>query len=102
MGYVRHSRPLAWLMAGAIVADTSSVIIMPTMALARVPSRVARILEVESSATDALTVILTLVMIDLLMNGAADISRPFITLAREIGVGSILGVIAATLLIPGI
>jgi potassium/hydrogen antiporter len=102
MGYVRPSRPLLWLMAGAIVAGTSSVIIMPTMAMARVPSRVARMLEVESSATDALTVILTLVVLDLLMNGAADISRPFITLAREIGVGAILGVIAATLLVPGI
>lgn len=102
MGYVRPSRPLVWLMAGAIVAGTSSVIIMPTMAMARVPSRVSRILEVESSATDALTVIVTMVLIDLLMSGGADISRPFIALAREIGVGVALGVIAATLLVPGI
>jgi cell volume regulation protein A len=89
-------------MVGAIVGGTSSVIIMPTMALARVPARVARILEVESSATDALTVVVTMVLVDLVVSGSADISRPFIALARELGVGVALGVIAAALLIPGI
>jgi cell volume regulation protein A len=102
LGYVRSSPPLAWVMVGAIVGGTSSVVIMPTMAMARVPSRVARMLEVESSATDALSVIVTMVVIDLLVNGSADISRPFIALARELGVGVALGVIAAVLLVPGI
>ena len=102
LGYVRPSPPLAWVMAGAIVAGTSSVIIMPTMAMARVPSRVARMLEVESSATDALSVIVTMVLIDLIVSGSADISRPFIALARQLGVGVALGVIAAALLVPGI
>jgi cell volume regulation protein A len=54
LGYVRPSPPLAWVMVGAIVGGTSSVIIIPTMALAQAPSSVARLLEVESSATDAL------------------------------------------------
>jgi cell volume regulation protein A len=102
LGYVRPSPPLAWVMVGAIVGGTSSVIIMPTMAMARVPSRVARMLEVESSATDALSVIVTMVLLDLLVSGSADISRPFIALARELGVGVALGVIAAALLVPGI
>jgi cell volume regulation protein A len=102
LGYVRPSPPLVWVMVGAIVGGTSSVIIMPTMTMARVPSRIARILEVESSATDALTVVVTMVLIDLVMSGSADISRPFIALARELGVGVALGVIAAALLIPGI
>jgi cell volume regulation protein A len=102
LGYVRPSPPLVWVMIGAIVGGTSSVIIMPTMAMARVPSRVARILEVESSATDALAVVVTMVLIDLLVSGSADISRPFIALARELGVGVALGLIAAALLIPGI
>jgi cell volume regulation protein A len=102
LGYVRPAPPLAWVMVGAIVAGTSSVIIMPTMALARVPSRVARILEVESSSTDALTVVVTMVLIDLVVNGSADISRPFIALARELGVGVGTGAIASALLVPGI
>jgi cell volume regulation protein A len=102
LGYVRPSPPLAWVIVGAIVGGTSSVIIMPTMALARAPSRVARMLEVESSATDALSVIIAMVLIDLVVSGSADISRPFITLARELGVGTALGVIAAAVLVPGI
>ena len=102
LGYVRPSPPLAWVMVGAIVAGTSSEIIMPTMAMARVPSRVARILEVESSATDALTVVVTMVLIDLVVSGSTDLSGPFIALARELGVGVALGVIAAALLVPGI
>ena len=102
LGYVRPSPTLVWVIIGAIVGGTSSVIIMPTMAMARVPSRVARILEVESSATDALSVVVTMVLIDLVVSGSADISRPFIALARELGVGVALGVIAAALLIPGI
>jgi len=102
LGYVRPSPPLTWVMLGAIVGGTSSVVIMPTMAMARVPSRVARILEVESSATDALSVIVTMVLIDLIVSGSADISRPFIALGRELGVGVVLGVIATALLVPGI
>jgi cell volume regulation protein A len=102
LGYVRPAPPLAWAMVGAIVGGTSSVVIMPTMAMAHVPSRVARMLEVESSATDALSVIVTMVMIDLIVSGSADISRPFIALGRELGVGVVLGVIAAALLVPGI
>jgi potassium/hydrogen antiporter len=102
LGYVRPSPPLAWAMVGAIVGGTSSVVIMPTMAMARVPSRVARLLEVESSATDALSVIVTMVLLDLVVSGSADISRPFIALGRQLGVGVALGVIAAASLVPGI
>ncbi len=102
LGYVRPAPPLAWVMVGAIVGGTSSVVIMPTMAMAQAPPRVARILEVESSATDALSVIVTMVLIDLIVSGSADVSRPFIFLARELGVGVALGMIAAALLVPGI
>jgi cell volume regulation protein A len=102
LGYVRPSPPLAWVMVGAIVAGTSSVIIMPTMAMARVPSRIARMLEVESSSTDALSVIVTMVLIDVVVSGSADITRPFVALARQLGLGVALGVIAAALLVPGI
>lgn len=102
LSYVRPSPPLAWVMVGAIVGGTSSLVIIPTMAMARVPSRVARMLEVESSATDALSVIVTMILIDLVVSGNADISRPFIALARQLGIGAALGVIAAALLVPGI
>jgi cell volume regulation protein A len=50
LGIVRHWSPLLALMIGAIVGGTSSVIIMPTMALGNAPPAVARMLEVESAA----------------------------------------------------
>jgi cell volume regulation protein A len=43
-----------------------------------------------------------MVLIDLVVNGSADISRPFIALARELGVGVGTGAIASALLVPGI
>ena len=41
-GLVRPVPPLFWLMAGAIVGGTSSVIVMPTGSKGSVPARVAR------------------------------------------------------------
>ena len=100
LGFVRPMPPLLWLMAGAIVGGTSSVIVMPTVAKGSIPARVARIAEVESAATDALSIVVAMVMIDLLVSGVVDFSRPFVTLARELGEGIGLGVIAAALLVP--
>jgi len=94
--------PVHWLTAGAIVAGNSALILMPTLAGAKVDSRVSRLLEVESSATDALCIVVTMVLIDLLVTGSADLSRPFVALAREIGIGSVFGIVAAALMIPAI
>jgi cell volume regulation protein A len=41
-----------------------------------------------------------MVIIDLLVNGVVDFSRPFVSLARELGAGIVLGLIAAALLVP--
>ena len=99
-GLVREVPPLLWLMTGAIVGGTSSVIVMPTVSKGSVPARVARVVEVESAATDALSIVVAMVIIDLLVSGVLDVSRPFVTLARGLGVGVLLGVVAAALLIP--
>jgi cell volume regulation protein A len=100
LGLVRAVPPLLWLMAGAIVGGTSSVIIMPTVAKGAIFAQVARMLEVESASTDALSIVVAMVIIDLLVNGVADVSRPFVALGRELGEGIGLGVIAAALLVP--
>lgn len=100
LGFVRAAPPLLWLMAGAIVGGTSSVIIMPTVAKGSVPAPVARMLEVESAATDALSIVVAMVIVDLLVSGVADISRPFVALGRELGEGIGLGLIGAALLVP--
>jgi potassium/hydrogen antiporter len=100
LGYVSPASPLIWLMIGAIAGGTSSVIIMPTMALCNAPSVIARMLEVESAATDALSVVVTMVLLDFIVSGTADISRPALELIRQIGLGVAAGVCAAALLVP--
>ncbi len=99
-GHVRPGSPLLWLMIGVIVGGTSSDIIMPTMALGRAPAAMARILEVESAATDALSVVLAMVAIDFILDGGADVSRPFLALAKQLGIGVGTGMIAAAVLVP--
>lgn len=100
LGLVKQGPLLGWILCGAIVGGASSLIIMPTMAGGRVDKHVARLLEVESSVTDALCIVVTMVMIDLLTSDSIELSRPFITLAREIGLGVGLGMIIGMASIP--
>jgi len=102
LGYIKPLSPLFWLIAGTIVGGSSSLILMPTLAGAAVEPRVARLVEVESSATDSFCIVMTMVLLDLLVTGGADLSRPFVALFREIGLGVLFGLIAAAVLIPGI
>jgi len=100
LGYVEERSPFIWLMVGSIVGGTSSVVIMPTMALGNAPPAVARILEVESAATDALSVVIAMVLLDFLASGSADLSRPMLALATQLGIGIAAGVIAAAVFLP--
>jgi len=102
LGFVRPAPPVVWVMIAAIVGGSSSIIIMPTMAMGQVPDRIARTLEVESAATDPLCVVVAMVLIDLLLTGSEDLARPFFALGREIGLGMVMGVTAAALLVSGI
>jgi cell volume regulation protein A len=101
LGVVRPAPPVVWVMIAAIVGGSSSIIIMPTMAMGQVPDRIARTLEVESAATDPLCVVVAMVLIDLLLTGSEDLARPFFALGREIGLGVVMGVTAAALLVSG-
>jgi len=102
LGVVRPAPPVVWVMIAAIVGGSSSIIIMPTMAMGQVPDRIAHTLEVESAATDPLCVVVAMVLIDLLLTGSEDLARPFFALGREIGLGVVMGVTAAALLVSGI
>jgi cell volume regulation protein A len=100
--FVKPAPPLFWILAGAIVGGSSSLILMPTLAGAKVEPRIARLVEVESSGTDAFCIVMTMVLIDLLVTGSTDLSRPFVALTREIGLGVVFGMVAAAMLIPAI
>jgi cell volume regulation protein A len=98
MGFVPRAPFLAWLIAGAIVGGTSSLIIMPTTGAGRVDARTARLLEVESASTDALSIVMTMMLIDV-VGGGITLSRPFVVLGRELGVGVGVGLLAAAALL---
>ena len=100
LGWVQPASRLSWIMVGAIVGGSSSVVIMPTMAGGKAHSHIARLLEVESTATDTLCIIVTMVVIDLILNDTMDISRPLLALARELGFGLGVGVLAGMALLP--
>jgi len=101
-GIIKPASLSGWILCGAIVGGASSLIIMPTMSGGRVDKRVSRLLEVESSVTDALCIVVTMVMIDLLTSDAVEVSQPFLTLIREVGLGVGLGVIIGMAFIPTI
>src|SRR5215831_16888505 len=78
LGFVTRARFPVWLIASAIVGGTSSLIIMPTTGAGRVDSRTARLLEVESASTDALSIVMTMVLVDVVVGAGLSLSRPFV------------------------
>lgn len=99
--YNKPSPPLiAWIMVGAIIGGTSSLVIIPAMAGGKTDGRVARVLEVESCITDALCVVVTLVMIDVILSGTVDFAYPVFALTKAGGIGIFLGVVGAAVFIP--
>lgn len=100
LGVVQPVGPLSWILCGSIVGGASSLIITPTLAGGGVDTRVAHLLEVESAATDALCIVVTMVIIDLVTSSAVDLSRPFLTLGREVGLGAGFGVLTGMTFIP--
>jgi cell volume regulation protein A len=99
MGFVTRTPFLTWLIAGAIVGGTTSMVVMPTTGPGRVDSRTASTLEVESASTDALSIVLAMVLLDVVVDGGVTLSRPFVALARELGVGVGVGLMAAAALL---
>ena len=87
-----------WIMVGSILGGTSSLVIIPTMAGGNVDKRIARLLEVESCMTDALCVVVAMVMIDLILKGSFSLGAPVQALSLAMGIG--IGVAGAAALIP--
>jgi cell volume regulation protein A len=85
------------LMAGAILGGSSSIIVMPAMAQARVAPKLANLVNLESAITDALCVVGTTALIDVMLRGSSNASDPAITLARSFGVGLVVGLISGTI-----
>lgn len=81
-------------MLGAILGGTSSIIIMPAMAQAKVEPKVANLLNLESALTDAFCVVGTVALIDVMLKGAGGAAGPVVALLKSFGIGLAIGGVA--------
>ncbi len=82
------------ILLGAIVGGSSSIIIMPAMAQAKVDAPVANLVGLESAFTDSFCVVGASAMIDILNPDATAGGSPLLILSRSFGIG--LGIGAAS------
>ncbi len=82
------------VLLGAILGGSSSIIIMPAMAAARVEPRLANLANLESAVTDALCVVGTAAVVDIMLGRTAGASGPVVALLRSFGIGAGIGLVA--------
>lgn len=78
---------------GVILGGSSSVVIMPSMAIARVEERVADVVNLESAITDILCVVGAATIVQLILRGL-DPGAPLAVVARTFAIGLLIGVAA--------
>ncbi len=88
-----------WIMIGSILGGTSSLVVMPAMAGGGVSGATARLLEIESCITDALCVIVAMVVIGLLAGGAS-VENPATALMKQVVIGCLAGGIGGAAMLP--
>jgi cell volume regulation protein A len=81
------------LLLGAILGGSSSIIIMPAMAQARLPAKLANLVNLESALTDAFCVVGTSAIIDVMATGGAG-ANPGMALGKSFGIGLAIGAAA--------
>lgn len=84
--------PLHGLLLGTILAGSSSIIIMPAMAAAKVNPKIANLVNLESAVTDALCVVGTAAVIDIMLGSAEGSSGPLTVLLTSFGIGAGIGI----------
>lgn len=81
------------VLLGTILGGSSSIIIMPAMALAGVEERTASLVNLESAFTDAFCVVGATAMIEILLASGGEVA-PATALARSFGLGASVGTAA--------
>jgi cell volume regulation protein A len=84
------------LMLGAILGGSSSIIIMPAMAQARINAKIANLVSLESALTDAFCVVGTTALVDLMLRGGGSAHGAGWMLARSFGIALVVGIICGT------
>jgi potassium/hydrogen antiporter len=88
------------IMLGAIVGGSSSLIVMPSMNLAKLSPKVSNLVGLESALTDALCVVVTLATITILTASGEATSSPLATLGEQFGIAIVVGSVAAWCWMP--
>jgi potassium/hydrogen antiporter len=88
------------LMVGAILGGSSSLVIMPSMALAKVEAKISNLVGLESALTDALCVVVAVVFMKLIASGEASGSEAAIRLGENFGLALLIGLIAGWAWMP--
>ena len=100
LGVLEEWSLLKGIMLGAIVGGSSSLIIMPSMSLAKVEDEVASLVGLESALTDALCVVVTIAMIDVIAAGSGSVGAALLVLAKNFGIALGIGMIAGWMWMP--
>jgi cell volume regulation protein A len=79
------------VLLAAILGGSSSIIIMPAMAAAKVNAKVANLVNLESAVTDALCVVGTAAVVDIMLGTAAG-SSPAVVFLKSFGIGAGIGI----------
>ena len=91
------------IMIGAMLGGSSSLIVMPSMELAKVEEKVANLVGLESALTDALCVVVTVAMIGILApggNGDATAGATAAVLGKSFGIALLIGVVSGWVWMP--
>lgn len=83
--------PQHGLLLGAILGGSSSIIVMPAMARARLEPRLANLVNLESALTDALCVVGTSALINIILQGASGAAAPAAALLKSFGMALVIG-----------
>ncbi|MHC4821503.1 MAG: cation:proton antiporter, partial [Planctomycetota bacterium] len=113
--FSKHYTPLLGLLLGAIVGGSSGLVVMPSLSAAGVKGPAGRLLEMESSITDTLCIVLTSAIIGLLVTAAPEtagavadaaasgtdsVIQALKSVGREFGLGILFGIMGAALWVP--
>jgi cell volume regulation protein A len=100
LGLIQSSNPIIWIMIGAMLGGSSSVVIFPVMAGGNIDRKAAGLLEVESSMTDALCIVVTMVLLDAIAVTGGDATHPAAMLGNQLAIGLVTGAVAGLAMIP--
>lgn len=88
------------LMVGAILGGSSSLVIMPSMAVAKVEPKISNLVGLESALTDALCVVVAVVLMNLIQSGNASGTDALLELGENFGLALLIGLIAGWAWMP--